>query len=286
MGKMKKGALFTIGTMLVVIALFTFATLIYTNSLESKKRVAEIGVLDRIYDIDVSIQNSLKEIFDLSSGISIEINNQKISFTEDLPSENDSEFEDNNENFKDYVEDDNKNNPKIIINTTKFVNNLPLHIKPHNIIYTHPEDFGDEEIDIIPEEINMNGYDFTINVFSQTINELLWNEIHECTFGDKGCIKFDILVKSDSSSKSDSRNIDASKHNELEIKIGSSNILITIDNPAQINIQNNVNKVNIKSEIDLKAINNDKIVVFYPDNVIITSLDDLKIKKQGTARIL
>ena len=285
---MKKGAFFTLGIMIVVILLFALTSLIYKNSLESKNRVADMGVLDRVFDIDHSIQKSLRRIFIIDSGLDISITNYSISFLEPLPPNTQDEvFKSDNARFKTYVENANRDNPKITINNTKFAENLTLHLKPHNIIYTHPEGFGNEEIDIVPEEVNMKGYNFTINVTEIILNPAFtWDIINECTLGDEGCIKFNILVTSTLDlSESDSKNLNATQDNQLTIHLTSGDVVITINNPAKVNIDNGANPFIIESVIDLKKIDDNRVEVYYPENIITTELEELNLVKKSAALI-
>lgn len=284
---MKKGVLFTFGITLVMLIILTFAVLIYKNSLQASERTAEIGVLDRVFDIDTSVQESLKELFTLKSGIILTKNNLTVSIKEDLPNGNSAAFEADMEDFKEFVESKFDDNPKVKLNITKITEELPLDIKPNNIKYTHPKDFGNKQIRVIPEELNVKSYGFTFEINAQTYTSYNWDVLNTCTTGDS-CVNFTFVVKKGGVVKaSDTKNVDMSKSNKLTIKLQQGDITIDINNPAIISIDNGANAVNLISSIEMRnVLNYERIKVMYPENVIELNLKELQINKKSTARIL
>src|SRR3989344_5328434 len=206
MDQVRRGVLFTAGIAGMMIVVLVFALVIYNNAINSRERTSEVGVIDRVSDVALSIKSSLRDIFNLEANINVTLDGKNIIFNEELPNDEDDDFRDDMNNFKDYLELEFKENPKVEINATKITDELPLVIKPNSITYTHPEGFGGKEINIIPEELKFN------------------------------------------------ETVDMGVSNKFILDIGVSTIVIKIQNPGILIIENNAGKVEVKSKIYLNKL--------------------------------
>ena len=104
MAKMnQKGLLFTLSSVLIVTTILTFGYLIFDTSMQSTDRLFELTLLDRINDIDTSLQYSINKIIDVKSGIDIDITGHNITFTEYLNNTNATAFNTSMLEFYDFV---------------------------------------------------------------------------------------------------------------------------------------------------------------------------------------
>ena len=73
--------------------------------------------------------------------------------------------------------------------------------------------------------------------------------------------------------------------NKFILDIGVSTIVIKIQNPGILIIENNAGKVEVKSKIYLNKLDDERISIGYPDNIIEVDLSSLNIFKRGTVDI-
>jgi len=135
MDQVRRGVLFTAGIAGMMMVVLVFALVIYNNAINSRERTSEVGVIDRISDLELSIKNSLRDIFNLEANINVTIDEKNVIFNEELPNDEDDDFRDNMNDFKAYLELEFKENPKVKINATKITDKLPLVIKPNSITH-------------------------------------------------------------------------------------------------------------------------------------------------------
>lgn len=153
----KKGILFTVGFTFLTLVVLSLAILIFNSSQESEGIVAKLSVLDRVYELDTSIGQSLGEIVRLKSGILIDITDNSVSFEEILPNENRVILNSSLYSFKQFIEVNLSNVNLSITNMEE----MPLTIKPADITYRHREDWSD--IEVLPMVGYSNGYSIFIS---------------------------------------------------------------------------------------------------------------------------
>jgi len=101
MEKMKKGVLFTIGITGMMLIIVTFSLIIYNNAINSKEITSQTGVIERISDIEISVKESMKDIFEFKANITVDVSNNVV-FRERIPNTG-SHFTDSMEDFMNYV---------------------------------------------------------------------------------------------------------------------------------------------------------------------------------------
>ena len=149
-----KGFLFTIGFLIFITALFTLVIIVYSTTFQDDKRIAEIGALDNINNLDSSLKNSIKELFLAYSNMAVGTLGTNISFNETLVN-NISDFQISLSYLKNFTE---TNYNIASLNITDLNESLPLIIMPQRIEYKH--NYSNREVIITPEELNFNGYHF------------------------------------------------------------------------------------------------------------------------------
>ncbi len=152
----KKGILFTIGLMLLTFVVLSLAILIFHNAQEYESIVAKLAVLDRVYDLSTSIQQSARDIFELKCGIKVNITDSGVSFEEILPNDNIEIFNNSLSNFKRFIES-NLSNINLTIGNME---EMPLVVMPHNIVYKHKTNWSD--IEVLPIGVKPSGYSIFI----------------------------------------------------------------------------------------------------------------------------
>ena len=268
----KKGALFTLGFTFLALVLLSLSLLIFHNAQKAEETINHIIVLDRVYELDNSLQKSLSKIFNLKSGILINKTNDSISFQEDLPNTNSNSFTSSMNSFKGFIESNFSNINLTIENITT---ELPLQITPYNIIYKHIN-FGDRQIRVTPEQINFNGYSIEM-IINTNVTSCNWNT------GSSGSFTFSISVKNQEGlGCSNSFSIDPSGIDELTTNSGAVNIKnedgilsISIDDASGIN-------ANVKTTILADTSSSE---IEYPEKIIKIDFNELGIYKESKAKI-
>lgn len=266
----KKGALFTLGFTFLALVLLSLSILIFHNAQKAEETINHIIVLDRVYELDNSLQKSLSKIFNLKSGILINKTNDSISFQEDLPNSN--SFTSSMNSFKGFIESNFSNINLTIENITT---ELPLQITPYNIIYKHIN-FGDRQIRVIPEQINFNGYSVEM-IINTNVTSCNWNT------GSSGSFVFSVSVKNQEGlGCSNSFLIDPSGIDELTTNSGAVNIKnedgtlsISIDDASGIN-------ANVKTTI---LVDTSSLKIKYPEKVIKIDFKEFGIYKESKVKI-
>src|SRR3989344_6936946 len=115
MAKMKKAVLFTLSMLLLVALVFSLSLIFSDLNKYNVDRFSELSIIDRLYDIDSSLQKSIKKVFNAYSGIIIDINNLNVTIQESLPNTNKNQFNEKINSFKNYTESQ-FNNIKLDVN--------------------------------------------------------------------------------------------------------------------------------------------------------------------------
>ena len=161
----RKGILFTAGLVLMASVLLTLAILLFYNTMESEERFIEMSSLDTMHNLYDSVDNGIREILFGTLGDDYVIVNQiedQVVFKEGLSNIDYTNFEGNLTSFKSFVE---SNFGGVSLNITEMNNTLPLVVYPHEVVYTHPNGFGGNEIGVYPSNYSiLEGYEVSFNV--------------------------------------------------------------------------------------------------------------------------
>ena len=171
--KERKAMLFTASFVVLSLITFSIALIIINNYHKSQVQFYEIGSIDRLNDLSSSIEQGLLEIFEVSSGLTISVNKNTatISIAEELPSSSAETFRDNMAGFQDFIE---SKFPETKLNLIDVKEYLPLVIYPYNVTFTHPLRYGQDRINIIPQQINFNSYSIYVYSPSQEVIRIDW----------------------------------------------------------------------------------------------------------------
>src|SRR3989344_4095493 len=170
MVKMKKGILFTLSLVIIVSLVLALALLNFKNVQISKERLSETGSLERLSSLSNSIATGFKTIFNAYAGINVTRDNQSVSFEESLPNNNVAIFNSNLDNYKSYLESQDKD---IVLNVTMLKQDLPLTVLPYNLIHKHTP-FGGDTMVFNPSQSNYNKYKIEIEP-AFAITSCVWN---------------------------------------------------------------------------------------------------------------
>ena len=239
--KGKKGVLFTIGLMLLTLVILALAVLIFRNSQEYESIINKLVVLDRVYDLDTSIQGSIGQIFELNSGISINVTNKSVSFEETLPNNGMEAFNDSIHSFKHFVESS-LSNINISIGD---MGSMPLRIMPENAAYKHRDNWSN--IEVVPgASPNFDGYSIFIDVGKGFNVSCDWSGVDE----DPDVFNLSLEVKADKEDCTfQTKKIDPSADNKIiinRVEDGSELILIEVKGGGRL-------LINRTSDIEVTA---------------------------------
>jgi len=75
-----KGVLFTLGLFFLAMTVFSLSIVLFHVSLKSEDVFLGFVFMDRLSETDISLQNSIKDIFNAKSGMSISATSSTVSF--------------------------------------------------------------------------------------------------------------------------------------------------------------------------------------------------------------
>lgn len=232
-------------------ALIGLAILVIFISKESASQVTLLGSLERLNNLDSSIQKSLRDIFYANANIKISGNKTQVVFTENISNSQFFSYNISLFNLTTHIRSEFPNIP-IYFNLTNGILDAPrelhLMILPNLIDYHH--DFANKKIKILPQALNVNGYHFIINITNPAVSTV--NCEGTITPGN---FYFRIEAYSPDGINSCEKlhSIDPKKTSTIDI-VSSPNpkVSINIDNPAFVTITNNdVYNITVTSEIIL-----------------------------------
>ena len=276
-----KGFLFTIGFLIFITALFTLVIIVYSTTFQDDKRIAEIGALDNINNLDSSLKNSIKELFLAYSNMAVGTLGTNISFNETLVN-NISDFQISLSYLKNFTE---TNYNIASLNITDLNESLPLIIMPQRIEYKH--NYSNREVIITPEELNFNGYHFLIT------------NVNNATCDSASYTNGSFILKLDSNSLTTAQfpdcDFDLSINPNVKntFSIGSSgpyqnSVTIEISNGGVAKIRSvELNSIpRLHTTVLLNQSTGSQTKLMLPDSIIRISDNILKVFKKDGVRIL
>lgn len=260
---MKKGVMLTLGFFLLSLTILSLAVVMYKNTQDMEKMFSKTASFNRIDDLYSSIEESVKEIMDVTEVIDVEIEDNKISFEEYWPNSNAEIFNDTITDFENFVE---TNFPEINLDTSEIQADLPLLIKTKNITYTHSHGTGFGKIKIIPEYINFNGY--LIDVYSPIQNITSIN-FAESTSGDKRFYVHAYDAAGNSFTESEYVDLTETVDVDVNIVMGDDvRINVLPGSEGELEIENRAdNSVRIKTSLEFSILQPD-VKVTLPDSTL------------------
>lgn len=136
----RKAIFFTLGFVLVSLAVLSFTKFVFNESEDEKVLFQDYAVMNRLDDLDRSLQASMKDTFERYSNIKARIGNSTISFEEPLPNSMDA-FEHKLDRLKRFAEN---NETAIYININDTLSSSQITVSPENLTYRH--NFSAKEI--------------------------------------------------------------------------------------------------------------------------------------------
>jgi len=276
---MKKAVLFTLGLFFLAMTVFSLAIVLFHVSLKSEDVFLRFVSIDKLYETDISLQNSIRDIFNAKSGMSISTTSSTVSFQDYLPNNNEDQLTSALNNFRNYVE---SNDSNININVNKITENISLVIEPYNITYKHL--FSEDNITyVIPSaEANITSYAVYLNTGNVNFTTYSWDSV------PSGSNTFELNVQDEQgNSDSDIYSIgDSGEHimtvetlaGDIKIKIWDSSNLF-VNNTAELNLS-------IRTDITFEELPNEETSVILSGDIINIDFSDFGIKKKSGVRLI
>ncbi|MBU2497157.1 MAG: hypothetical protein KJ767_03815, partial [Nanoarchaeota archaeon] len=258
----------------LTITLIMFALILFSLSgLFIKQKQSENlfvqGTIERVTNLDASIQKSVTDLFENSAGISIQNSGNNIIIYEAIPV-NLVEFQTKLTDFEAFVE-----NKLTTVEINSNIQEMPLILSPKGIEYTHNQN-GDK---IIIKNINLaQSYEikFTFPQGEEGACPITFNEA-------SGDLSVKIIADDVLSECEQEKSINPESLSQATIVHENGNIIVTIDN-NQIEIsRSSVNAFNVQTTVTL-AQGESIVNIKMPE--IITNISALDFSINGEARFL
>lgn len=272
----KKAFLFTLSFVLVTLAILSFANFVLKESGKERIIFQEYVLMNRLNDIDGSLQSSIKDIFATYSGIKASASNSTVIFEESIPGSPD-RFESELSSLKNFAEL-NETSLKIIINES--ILKLPVSVMPQDIMYSH--NFSRREI-ILDSVQSMNEsvlkYKTTIT-FEENVT-CSWDfypgdfeyELEAISPKDSGCDHDRLISLSQNATITIISESDPD--NRMTIYLSPSSFRIAMDNSS-------IFSAAVKSEIFLKNISES---MWLSDDMIDINFERFGLRRRGGVRL-
>ena len=287
----KVGFLFTIGLLLMSLTVLSLALFIAEVEKGSNEKVTELVRYDRLHDLDTSINEAFREIFRVSSGISIIYTNKTNNtffIKENLPNGNSTRFAQNMTAFEIFL---NKTSNSPTDNVTLYLANLanvhanlPLVITPYNITYTHFPSFGSNTIIVSPKQFNFYGYNITITT---PINPSTTLQTFKFVSGTDMIVKIKIIGPTQN--RIINQRVSSSGLSYLQVRDsgGTINLFNISFNNSKLWIdkQAGVAKIDVSTGIMMRGDQIELLRIWYPRKLYNVTLPQSKIKTSSHVMI-
>jgi len=274
-----KAVLFTLGLFFLAITVFSLAIVLFHVSLKSEDVFFGFVFMDRLSETDISLQNSIKDIFNAKSGMSISATSSTVSFQDYLPNQNKNQLISSLNNFENYVE---SSDSSINIDMAKIVENTSLVILPYNITYKHLF-FGDNMTNIIPsEDCNITSYVIYLDTRKVNFTTYSWDIV------PSGSNTFELNVQDDQgNSDSDTYSIGDSDEHIMTVETLAGDIKIKIWNSSNLFVNNTAElNLSIRTDITFEELPNEETSVILSGDIINIDFSDFGIKKKSGVRLI
>lgn len=289
MAKMKKGVLFTIGTLMLVTIVFSLAILLFHNTQSMENRFSELVLMDRLSDFDGMIQNNIKDVNAYESGLIITLTNNTVGFTESFPRS--SRFSDVMTDYENYIEESYNASPKITFDDTEMSHikdEQLMYIRPHNIMYEHHNGFPGESYKL--ETSSENVLEYNISIAVDAVSAASGTETKH-----DGSFTTNIRITTAGGLLLHAREwkVDPDQTNTIEINLLNAQGQETGDIDIQVGSTEYYAYLEVNSEktrtsaldIKLQEPANEPIEIRYPEDLFTINFEESKLVKKGTVKL-
>ncbi|MEK6817125.1 MAG: hypothetical protein AABY09_05905 [Nanoarchaeota archaeon] len=266
----KKGIFFTLGLGMFAFVILSLSIVASRHFGSYDDRFIEMIAFNRMSDLDMSLQDSIRELFREDSGISIGVAQSQAMFDQHLPLDM-TELNLSMGLFNEYVVSNDRN---IKLNLSEVRKSLPLWIKPSNIVYS--QNLSQRSITIMPSEMNIAGYSITVNLEGP-------QNITSCVKASAaGAYNLSIdIIASNGTSCGMAWSADITQYNN----ISANGISVATISGGGIKVSTSGTNATVSSKVSLQGVGEEIPTVYLPENIIGISLSALELYKNSTAKL-
>lgn len=268
-----KGIFFSIGLSLLAFEVLSLSATTVVYRQEMQDSLQSVSAMERSYNVFKSIESDLSEIVIHTSGIEIDIDSNRVTFTEQIPNQQESIYQGILDKYEEFALN---NTDNIQLQLSEMRNTFTLTVNNGCINYTHTS-FG-EDILVIPSISSLANYSIVI-VSLGNITPCTWN-----ISDGNNSLPVSVNIYGSSGGCSNTVLVDPSLTNIIETE--NSTIRITINSGGRLHIENNqASVINVLTDISLKNLS-ENISIYIPGDVISISLPANGILRKGKVRIM
>ncbi len=265
---MGKAVMFTITFFLLSTILLAVAFSLFGLSQSTEERAREIATNNRINDLSSSVSNSMAQIFIDKSGLTVAVDNSVVSIQEVVPNNNLISYSESFNTFKDFVE----SREYFVAIDNSSINNTRLLIMPLNGNY-----YSDSE----SKRFITNFKDLTKVTLTVYRSNISVAEIRFPAYTE-GSTTFSIVLRNDTKTLTDSRNVDLNQalHIELDDSDGNAIDAEVISNLFEIR---DMQDVSLNITLDLDTTEKAKI---FMENTVTVNIQEFNTSKVTRPRVV
>lgn len=266
----KRGLFFTLGLGLFAFVILSLSIIASKHFGTYDDRFIELIAFNRMSDIDQSLQGSIKEIFEATSGIGIGVTPTQVTFEQQIPL-NFARFNSSAETFYNYAV---SNDRKISMDFSDVRKSLPIWIRPNNILYS--QNISQNYITIMPSSTNIGGYSIRVSL-GNSLN------ITSCSKSmSQGIDDLTIeIIGSNGTSCSSAMQANISSANNVT----ANSVSVATISGGGIKISTPGMNITVSSTVKLLAVSEDLPAAYLPDNIISIDLANLGLSKNSTVKL-
>jgi hypothetical protein len=233
-----RGFLFTVALVSTALVITSLALFIMQSGQMERSNTVALAVFDRMRNDVLCIGSGFKDIVN-AAGLNITVDNYTVSITEELPNPNEANYTANIDNWRDFA--GNHSSFPVKVSVQGIRDNLPLAMRPSQVIYDHPNGLGGDTISVHNTSQVVN---YTIDLYVDT-NEAFsfnWGTIND----DPPGLGFHIFVSNNSVQEERMQQLDPDQTTTLTITTASGDFtfdigssidkgLLVISNPSDLN---------------------------------------------------
>ena len=273
---MKKGILFSVSVAIIGLSLLAMVILISNSGFQEQNSISRIAVFNRMQDEVEYISRELISIINIFN-ITVSVNGNTVSITEDNPFPNTDRFELSMDNWKNFTESN--SGFSLNVDVTDIKDKVPLIIN-NQVEYTHTNGVSGVKITVENASLVAN-YSVFILVKANGTVSFDWDDTNP------GSQNFTLTVKSNTNQNTTSKLLDFSKGNELEVNIGSNQIEISVGKGSDTGFfkMDNQDQLPITLTTNITINTTGEVKVTLPDSIINITSSLYNISRVTTVKV-
>jgi len=215
-----RGFLFTLSLVITALVIISLSIFVMESGRSEKADILSISMFDRIRNNMLWVENGFRGMVE-AAGVDVTVKNYTVSITENLPNNNAANFSDNVDNWTAFATA--RADFPMSFSVSNVKNYLPLIMRPSQVVYTHPNNFGGNSIRV-ENAGSVTNYTIDISINTDEAFTLNWDTIDN----NPADLDVQIKVRNSTTESTENHGLDPDSTSTLSISMSSGTITINI----------------------------------------------------------